>query len=136
MTLPNVLPMTCWFRVRPAATSPERGVSRRARVDSRWTIALVLSAVLTACGGGGSGGAAAPAPTYTIGGQVTMLTGAGLVLLNNGGNGLSVSAPGGSFTFTTPLASGVGYSITVQTQPAGVKLVQYRRAPELARSVA
>ena len=58
-----------------------------------------------------------PPVTYTVGGTVSGLTGT-VALLNNGGDGLSVSADGG-FTFTTPLADGAGYAVTVGTQPAG-----------------
>jgi hypothetical protein len=56
--------------------------------------------------------------TYTIGGTVSGLTGAGLVLQDNGGNNLPVSASG-SFTFSTAIASGAAYSVTVLTQPTG-----------------
>jgi hypothetical protein len=38
-------------------------------------------------------------------------------LQNNGGNNLPVSANGG-FTFTTPIASGGTYNVTVITQPS------------------
>ncbi|MDH4235096.1 MAG: hypothetical protein OEV15_08190, partial [Gallionella sp.] len=81
---------------------------------------FLASAFLTACGGGGgggSGGATPVATTYTIGGTVTGLTGTGLVLQNNGGDNLSISADG-SFTFATPQASGT-YQLTVLTQPSG-----------------
>ena len=54
--------------------------------------------------------------TYKIGGMVSGLSGTGLVLENNGGDNLSVSA-NGSFTFATPIASGTNYSVTVLTQP-------------------
>ena len=54
--------------------------------------------------------------TYTVGGTVTGLAGSGLVLRNNGGDDLPVSA-NGSFTFATPLASGASYSVTIFTQP-------------------
>jgi len=53
---------------------------------------------------------------YTIGGVVAGLTGSGLVLRDNGGDGLAVSAPG-NFTFATPVASGLGYAVTVFAQP-------------------
>ncbi len=56
------------------------------------------------------------AVTYTIGGTVSGLTGTGLVLQDNGGNNLSVTADG-DFTFTTAIASGGAYSVTVLTQP-------------------
>jgi hypothetical protein len=54
--------------------------------------------------------------SYTIGGTVSGLSGSGLVLRNNGGNDLPVSANGG-FTFTTPVQSTLGYAVTVFTQP-------------------
>ncbi len=57
-------------------------------------------------------------PTYTIGGTVSGLTGAGLVLQDNGGDNLSVSA-NGTFTFATALQGGATYDVTVFAQPAG-----------------
>jgi ketosteroid isomerase-like protein len=60
--------------------------------------------------------AAAPA-SYTIGGTVTGLAGTGLVLQNNGGNNLNITA-NGSFTFSTPIADGASYNVTVLTQPS------------------
>jgi alpha-tubulin suppressor-like RCC1 family protein len=56
--------------------------------------------------------------TYTIGGTVTGLSGTGLVLQNNSGNNLAISA-NGNFTFSTPVASGSNFSVTVFTQPSG-----------------
>src|SRR5215469_2362062 len=85
--------------------------------------AAVAALALTACGGGGS----SPAPSqssnpqpmqYTIGGAVTGLTGTGLVLQDNSGDNLSVTASG-SFTFATKLNSGATYSVAVMTQPSG-----------------
>jgi len=57
--------------------------------------------------------------TYTIGGMVTNLAAAsgGVVLQDNGGNNLSVTA-NGSFTFTTGVAPGGAYAVTVFTQPS------------------
>ena len=75
---------------------------------------------------GGSGTAAAnvtsvqvtcATTTYTIGGTVAGLSGSGLVLQDNGGDNLPVSA-NGSFTFATAVASGAAYSVTVLTQPS------------------
>lgn len=45
------------------------------------------------------------------------LAGGGLVLRNNGGDDLTVAASATSFTFTTPVASGAAFAVTVQTQP-------------------
>ena len=53
--------------------------------------------------------------TYTIGGTVTGLTSAGLVLLNNG-ESLSVAVDG-SFTFITDALDLSSYAVTVSTQP-------------------
>ena len=59
------------------------------------------------------------ATTYTIGGAVSGLTsGKTVTLLNNGGDVLNVAANGG-FVFTTPLASGSNYNVTISAQPAG-----------------
>jgi len=56
------------------------------------------------------------ANTYTVGGAVFGLSGT-LVLQNNGADNL-VSNSNGSFTFSTPIAEGSTYNVTVQTQPA------------------
>ena len=55
--------------------------------------------------------------TYAVGGVVTGLVGSGLVLQDNAGAPLAVSAPG-PFTFTDRLNSSAAYSVTVATQPA------------------
>jgi hypothetical protein len=60
-------------------------------------------------------GGASPA-SFSIGGTVTGLAGAGLVLTNNGGDALTV-AKSGAFTFATKLATGASYAIAVKTQP-------------------
>ena len=56
-------------------------------------------------------------PTLTIGGTVANLVGTGLVLQDNGGNNLPVTA-NGNFTFTTVVAPGGAYAVTVLTQPS------------------
>jgi hypothetical protein len=55
--------------------------------------------------------------TFSVAGTVVGLQGSGLVLQNNGGDDVEVSASGG-FTFPTRLASGADYSVTVRTQPS------------------
>ena len=55
--------------------------------------------------------------TYSIGGRATGLTGSGLVLQDNAGNDLAVAAGSSTFTFSTPIASGANYQVTVKTQP-------------------
>ncbi len=84
----------------------------------------LVAVALGACGGGGGGSTTSnsttpPPPTkYTIGGSVSGLTGTGLVLQNNGGDNLAVSASG-TFTFATSLNAGASYAVTVMTQPSG-----------------
>jgi large repetitive protein len=57
--------------------------------------------------------------TYTIGGTVSgLIAGRNVVLRNNGGNDLSVSATG-PFTFTGSVNDGAAYAVTISTQPAG-----------------
>ena len=55
--------------------------------------------------------------TYSVGGTVSGLSGT-VVLQDNGGDNLSVSA-NGPFTFATPLAGGAAYNVTVKTNPTG-----------------
>jgi YVTN family beta-propeller protein len=52
-----------------------------------------------------------------LGGTVIGLSGSGLVLHNGGGADLPISASG-AFTFSTPLASGTVYDVTVKTSPS------------------
>jgi len=56
--------------------------------------------------------------TYSIGGTLTGLTSGSLVLADNGGSDLTLTV-NGSFAFTTPVADGSTYAVTVVTQPAG-----------------
>lgn len=99
---------------------------RQFRGIARWAV-VVTSISLTACGGGGGSDPTPPnppgppAPTFTVGGTVSGLTGTGLTLALAGGGGLAVSLPvnsNGAFTFTTGLATGASYTVTVATQPA------------------
>jgi hypothetical protein len=54
---------------------------------------------------------------FTVGGTVAGLTGTGLSLKVNGADTLAVPAPGGTFTFATPIASGTAYTVTIGSQP-------------------
>lgn len=79
---------------------------------------LMLSLSLTACGGGGgsSGSSGSSSTTYTIGGTVSGLDGAGLVLQNNGSDDLAINS-NGSFSFDTELVNGESYYVSVATNP-------------------
>jgi ELWxxDGT repeat protein len=57
-------------------------------------------------------------PTFTIGGSISGLTGAGLVLQNNGADNLPLVAGTSVFGFTTPLKAGDGYMVSVLNQPS------------------
>jgi sugar lactone lactonase YvrE len=77
--------------------------------------AFVLASVITAsCGGGNS---IPLASKFNVGGSVTGLAGAGLVLANNGTDTVAVSADG-SFKFGTQMQSGQNYAVTVKAEPA------------------
>jgi uncharacterized delta-60 repeat protein len=76
---------------------------------------LATAVLLVSCGGGGSS-----TPTHTVGGIVSGLTSGSLVLKNNNGDDLTISANSTSFTFATALASGAAYAVTVATQPSGL----------------
>ncbi|GAC1530183.1 MAG: hypothetical protein NVS3B10_26380 [Polyangiales bacterium] len=56
--------------------------------------------------------------TYTVGGTLSGLSSGTVVLQDNGGNNLSLTA-NGPFTFSAPLNAGASYNVTVVTQPAG-----------------
>ncbi len=80
-----------------------------------WSGAVL--AALTACGGGSSGPSTPPA-TYTVGGAVAGIdAGQSVILRDNGGDDLTVSA-NGAFAFVTKIASGAAYAVTA-TAPAG-----------------
>jgi 6-phosphogluconolactonase (cycloisomerase 2 family) len=55
---------------------------------------------------------------YSIGGTISGLTGAGLVLQDNNGDNLSISSGATTFTFNTPIASGGSYSVTILSEPS------------------
>jgi hypothetical protein len=57
--------------------------------------------------------------TFTVGGAITGLTAAGLVLVN-GTDTLSVPAGATSFTMPTAVAYGSSYTVTVAAQPTGL----------------
>ena len=54
---------------------------------------------------------------FVVGGQITGLAGASVVLQDNGGDNLTVTA-NGTFAFATAVASGGAYAVTVLTQPS------------------
>ena len=96
----------------------QNGVARITVTDSSFTggaPAIISYGAATA--DNWTGGTATPPATYSIGGTVSGLSGT-VVLQNNGGNDLSVSS-NGPFTFSTLLANGAAYNVTVKTNPSG-----------------
>ena len=75
------------------------------------------SADAGAWSGGSVGSGSSGTTTYSVGGTVSGLSGT-VVLADNGGDTLNVSA-NGSFTFPTQLASGAAFNVTVQSNPSG-----------------
>lgn len=76
---------------------------------ARPSVAFALALMITACGGGGD-----------IGGTITGLTADGLEL-SNGSETIAVAQGATTFAFATPLADGAVYSVTVVTQPTGLR---------------
>ncbi|MGA7754915.1 MAG: hypothetical protein WCB05_18945 [Candidatus Sulfotelmatobacter sp.] len=80
----------------------------------------IVGALLSfaACGGG-TGVSTGTSTTYTISANVSGLnSGASVVLQDNSGNNLTVTA-NGTFAFTTSITSGGAYNVSVLTQPTG-----------------
>lgn len=88
---------------------------------ARILAALISAALFGACSNGrgsvDSGEQVAP-PKVSIGGTVSSLAGSGLVLQNNGGDDLAITA-NGAFSFATTVDAGSPYDVTIKTQPAG-----------------
>jgi NHL repeat len=72
-----------------------------------------VSNVAVACG-------TTTAATYALGGTVTGLGSATGLQLSNGGQSLGIAPNQSSFAFAEGLLPGVSYSVTVQSQPAGL----------------
>ncbi|MEQ5843478.1 lactonase family protein [Paraburkholderia acidicola] len=62
--------------------------------------------------------ACTPNPTYSIGGSVSGLPAGSSVTLGNNGSDLLTVPTNGTFVFSTQLASGASYNVTIVTQPA------------------
>jgi sugar lactone lactonase YvrE len=96
--------------------------SKQFTSGSVFLVTLLLSFLLTACGGGGATGGAgvtgAGQLTFAVGGTVSGLSGT-VVLQDNNGDNLTVIA-NGTFTFSTKVADGKPYNVTVLTQPTGL----------------
>ena len=116
----------------PVPASGEVALASGLRAGTSYAVAVLTQPTgpdqtCAVTGGSGTVGSAdvtvevacgAPVPTFAVGGTVSGLVGAGLVLVVNGGGDLSVSAPG-AFTFATRIPQGSAYAVTVKSHPAG-----------------
>lgn len=75
----------------------------------RSSVALACALSLAACGGGGG--------NLLLGGTVSGLTKAGLVLQNNGGAPLTIAAGQSTFAFPDLLKSDEDFNVTIQSAP-------------------
>jgi hypothetical protein len=67
--------------------------------------------------------------SYTIGGSIVNLKGAGLVLINGStGGSVAPAAAATTFTFPATVNDGTAYGVTVKTQPTGQLCVPSREA--------
>ena len=83
------------------------------RSPLRAGIALACALSLSACGGSDG--------DLYVGGQVTGVTKAGLVLTNNGGSDLEIPANASSFVFKDPVETDDRYFVEVKSVPSNVE---------------
>ncbi|MGB6487043.1 MAG: choice-of-anchor tandem repeat GloVer-containing protein [Steroidobacteraceae bacterium] len=91
------------------------------KLAHRTSLAIFVTsfAALAGCGGSGSGGGnSQPSQNFTVGGYITGLASSdSLVLLNNGGDALTVAEGATSFTMPTAVPDGSPYNVTVRSHP-------------------
>ena len=100
------------------ATTIVGAVGTRGAHTAIWdgTGMMVWGGFRSGCCALNTGGIYHPYDTYSVGGIVTGLTGNHVILQNNLGSDLQLTADG-SFNFSNSLLSGSDYSVTVETQP-------------------
>ena len=98
----------------PYCSSSSQTHLPRTTLLQKYGMLLTLSILLAVSGCGDKKN---HAQSYTIGGTISGLTGT-VTLQDNGGAPLSVSA-NGAFSFSTELATGSPYSVSVVSQPSG-----------------
>jgi len=77
----------------------------------KYIVTLIACVLVVGCGGGGGGSTStSPPASFTVGGTISGLTGS-VILQNNGGDTITVSA-NGSFSFPTAISSGGQYAVT------------------------
>jgi len=81
-------------------------------VNIRFILAALFSFIVVSCGGSGG------PDSYVISGSIYGLTTSGLKL-KNGSELISISSGSSTFAFSTKVANGESYAVTVETQPIG-----------------
>ncbi len=71
---------------------------------------------------------------YTVGGTITGLSDAGLVLTSADGDELAVQSGATSFTLAAPLPSGSSYAVSVKAHPTGVACVVVKESGTIGES--
>jgi alpha-tubulin suppressor-like RCC1 family protein len=111
-----------WIVTGATSLSIDQGVGAVMGTSVAVSPAVTTTYTLTATNPGGSVSATAivtvaAQATYSVGGIVSGLVGSGLVLQDNGGDDVAVSASG-AFLFPARLAPGSPYSVTIAQQPS------------------
>lgn len=101
----------------PVASGQTYAVTVFSQPTSNWQTCTVTSPAGTVAGAGVTLAVNCVNNKFTVSGSVSGLNGTGLVLQDNAGDNLSVSA-NGMFTFPTSVASGSPYAVTVLTPPS------------------
>ncbi|HAT30403.1 MAG TPA: hypothetical protein DCW29_05970 [Janthinobacterium sp.] len=119
--------------VAPAAGATSFTFPTQVSYGENYNIAVQTQPAHMTCvvtsGGSGTGGqylsinavVGCSQTTHALGGTITGLTVAGLVLGNGSDNTNTPVAGATTFTMPTPVADGAFYGLTVQTQPPGLK---------------
>lgn len=102
----------------------------------RWFAACLFVGMLASCGGGSGGGSSGPpaVSTYSVGVSISGLGVATGLALANGGETQVVPANAISFVFSTKLAPGASYGVSVASQPAGLNCTVVGGAGTVATS--
>src|SRR3984957_11001943 len=98
----------------------QRAASKPGHFANRLWLIGAMTLSLSACYSDDHGYVVPPPTAYSIAGTITGLSAAGVVLQNEGGDSLAVSANSPSFRFETQVAAGGTYNVTVSVQPAGL----------------
>ncbi len=110
------------FALGTARSAPAAPLAHAHRLSRKATAFAAATAIGLGLAGCWDDSNDAPTTAFSIGGSVSGLTSAGLVLVN-GADTATPAAGATSFSFPTPLASGSSYAVAVQAQPPNATCV-------------